>query len=412
MAELAPLAALWGLQPVAGAGDEHAFTPEGVQAMRRQEGLILGNGPKLHTSVGDWVQLPAVSEHSLHRLDALAAYLLREGYRRERTTKRLAVVLRAYYAARPLLPRRLQIRMRQAWSRGREERALLRWPMDGTYVSLAEAYLALHLLAKPGRSVAVRRRWPAGHVFAVTLTHDVEGMAGQGRCRAVAELERSVGVRSCFNFVAERYPVDLELMQELRASGFEIGLHGIKHDGKKFSSRTIFEQRLESMRHYRQAWNVVGFRSPATHRRWEWMGDLPFVYDSSYPDTDPYEPMPGGCASPWPFAIGPVLELPVTLPQDHTLWEIQRRPALPVWRTKLSWLQACGGLATLIVHPDYLTTEARWAEYRSFLCELQHRHGAWIALPREVASWWTAPREPRQEVTLAAHHDGHRLVFA
>jgi peptidoglycan/xylan/chitin deacetylase (PgdA/CDA1 family) len=244
------------------------------------------------------------------------------------------------------------------------------------------------------------------------LTHDVEGVEGQARCRELAELESKHGMRSCFNIVAERYPVDLDLMRELLEAGFEIGLHGIKHDGKKFSSRSVFEQRLESMRHYRGAWNVDGFRSPATHRRWEWMGDLPFAYDSSYPDTDPYEPMPGGCGSPWPFHIGSILELPITLPQDHTLWEILHRPALPVWRAKLAWLRACGGLATLIVHPDYLTNEERWAEYSGFLSELQEQQGVWVALPREVAAWWTSLREPHQEVTLAEHRDGHCLVFA
>jgi hypothetical protein len=35
------------------------------------------------------------------------------------------------------------------------------------------------------------------------------------------------------------------------------------------------------MREFATRWNAVGFRSPATHRVWEWMPLLGFHYDSS-----------------------------------------------------------------------------------------------------------------------------------
>lgn len=404
----APLADLWGLEPLAAASP--AVTAADLRAARLERGgLRLGDGPTLVTRLGEAVRLPAPTAEQLARLEALAALVLTETYR-DGGDQAKSPLLRTYYLVRPLLPRAVQIRMRQIWARGRERRAVLAWPADSTFVSLAEAYLALRLLHGPA-DATVARLWPAGSRAAATLTHDVEGPRGQERCWKLAELEMRHGVRSCFNFVAERYPVDRALMRRLQDAGFEIGLHGIKHDGKKFRSRALFESRLRAMPRYRDEWGVVGFRSPATHRRWDWMTELPFTYDSSYPDTDPYEPMAGGCGSPWPFAIGPLVEVPITQPQDHTLWEILRRPALPVWESKLSWLQRCGGLATTIVHPDYLETESRWREYEAYLERLRLAEDTWIALPRDVAAWWRRRAGERRPVRIETKGEQCSLVF-
>ena len=50
------------------------------------------------------------------------------------------------------------------------------------------------------------------------------------------------------------------------------------------------------------------------------MPRLGFEYDSSYTDTDPYEPQPGGCCSYLPYFNESLVELPITLPQDHTVF--------------------------------------------------------------------------------------------
>ena len=50
----------------------------------------------------------------------------------------------------------------------------------------------------------------------------------------VIELERQYGFVSCWNFVAEWYPIPDGLFDEVRSAGCEIGLHGILHDGKLF----------------------------------------------------------------------------------------------------------------------------------------------------------------------------------
>jgi len=408
MTEQRCLSDLWGLSPLPPA------EPSPSLPTREDDGaIVLGDGPMFHARSGVVVRLPASPTERralVPVLEGWARAVLSERYRSGGAGESSAV-MRGYYLIRPLLPRFLQIAMRRWHARLRADRSYLRWPFDGIFVALAESYLALRIELDAADG-SVLRFWPEGFSAAAVLTHDVEGLEGQARCEQVASLEATYGFRSCFNFVAERYPLDHALMGELRQRGCEIGVHGIKHDGKKFSSRATFEARLAALRHYQQEWQADGFRSPATHRKWEWMPELPFTYDSSYPDTDPYEPIPGGCGSPWPFHIGRLVELPITLPQDHTLWEILRLRAGDIWREKAMRLRDCQGLINIIVHPDYLSTARRWEEYETFLTWLRAEAGIWSALPREVAAWWSARGARSQQVTLSTESDVWRLTFS
>ena len=402
-----PLAQLWGIPSPAEATQ---VLNTGLPPRPTNGVLDLGGPLRLQTNGGVLVCLPQDRDQRVQlagRLEHWAYAVLSESYREEQPAE-APWMLHAYYRIRRFLPHRIQLLLRRVHARGRTGHSWLEWPSDGIWVALAEAYLALAAL--DGDGVQALRLWPEGQRSAMVLTHDIEGVEGQARCRTVATLEEQFGFRSCFNFVAERYPVDMTLLADLRARGHEIGLHGIKHDGLKFSSRGVFEERLRAMRRYREEWRVDGFRSPSTHRRWEWMPELPFLYDSSFPDTDPYEPMPGGCASPWPFWLGSLIELPITLPQDHTLWEILRRPALEVWMHKLNWLRRCRGLGNIIVHPDYLTTPARWAEYEGFLAGLAEAEGVWVALAGDLARWWR-DRTAREPVRLIRDGVNCRLTF-
>ena len=79
--------------------------------------------------------------------------------------------------------------------------------------------------------------------FAIVLMHDVESEAGQRKCAELMSLEQSLGFRSSFNFVPERYQILPEVRQMLAINGFEVGVHGLNHDGKLFQSRKIFQER-------------------------------------------------------------------------------------------------------------------------------------------------------------------------
>jgi peptidoglycan/xylan/chitin deacetylase (PgdA/CDA1 family) len=248
--------------------------------------------------------------------------------------------------------------------------------------------------------------WPDGHRWAVVLTHDVEGSEGVANVERVLEVERRHGFVSSWNFVAEWYPIPEGVFGRIRAAGGEVALHGIHHDGRLFRSRESFEANLPKIHDYLERWGAVGFRSPATHRNADWMPELGCLYDSSFPDTDPFEPQAGGCCSILPYRLGDLVELPITLPQDHTLWEILRDTSIDRWVEKSEWIMANGGLVNLILHPDYVVEPDRLAIYDAFLAWLAGQDGGWHALPREVATWW---RE-RERLEVVADGDGHRVA--
>ena len=133
---------------------------------------------------------------------------------------------------------------------------------------------------------------------------------------------------------------------------------------------------------------MAGFRSPLTHRNPEWMQALDVEYDLSFFDTDPFEPIPGGSMSIWPFFIGHFVELPYTLVQDYTLTSILRETSPKIWLDKIGFIEKYHGLGLVNSHPDYLKSEYSLDIYYAFLAEMRKRDDYWHALPNEVAKWW------------------------
>jgi peptidoglycan/xylan/chitin deacetylase (PgdA/CDA1 family) len=296
---------------------------------------------------------------------------------------------RIYYQyVRSLLPSFLRVPLRTVLLSRQRNGSLLRWPIEDRYVRFQFEVVRRLLESKGLETVRFVQFWPAGKCFALVLTHDVEGPLGQSFVRQVAALEEAYGFRSSFNFVPLGYNVDLNLLQDLKERGFEVGVHGLKHDGKLFSSKAIFDGQVGKINQYLKQWNAVGFRSPFTHRNPEWMQALEIDYDLSFFDTDPYEPMPGGTMSIWPFMMGHFVELPYTLSQDHTLMVTLAERTPRLWLEKVEFIHHYHGLALVNTHPDYLHDPKHYAIYESFLKSLSEQKGYWHALPSEVARWW------------------------
>ena len=304
---------------------------------------------------------------------------------------RLSQARRIYYRiVRPLMPASLRPLLRTLSLPGQKRGSSLRWPIEDRFVRFQFETVRRLLERKRLETVPHIHFWPAGKRFALVLTHDVESLQGQQFVRQVAALEERYGFRSSFNFVPEGYQVDGDLLAELEERGFEVGVHGLKHDGKLFLSRDAFLKRAGRINHYLKTWGAVGFRAPLTHRNPEWMQALEIEYDSSFFDTDPYETIAGGTMSIWPFMLGRFVELPYTLPQDHTLMVTLGKDTPRLWLDKADFIRRYCGMALLNTHPDYMRTPKQFAIYRAFLGEMHQQTGFWHALPREVAAWWRA----------------------
>jgi hypothetical protein len=303
---------------------------------------------------------------------------------------RLSRTRRCYYELKPLLPRQLCYFLRRLQQPSAQGGFRLGWPIEDRYPRF-QWEVARQLLATLGRqSLSFKHFWPGGRQYAFVLTHDVETEDGQASVQAVADLDERHGFRSCFNFVPERYPLDHELIEDLRGRGFEIGVHGLKHDGKLFNSHAEFMRRAERINAYLRDLNAVGFRSPLMMRNPEWLQALQIEYDLSFFDTDPFQPIPGGVMSIWPFFIGRFVELPYTLAQDCDLTLVLGEVTPRLWLEKVDFIEKYYGMVLLNTHPDYLAKAVCWNVYAEFLNIMKGRDGYWHALPRDVARWWRA----------------------
>ncbi len=293
-----------------------------------------------------------------------------------------------YYRLKPIIPRRLQILLRRKHVQHRLSAHSDVWPIDEKAGNTPQGW--------PG--------WLGDKKFAMVLSHDVETTKGHENCRKLADIEMDLGFRSSFNFVPERYNVSVGLRHYLTDKGFEVGVHGLVHDGKLYRSRMIFIERALKINKYIKEWDAKGFCSPSMHNNLKWIHDLNIEYDSSTFDTDPFEPQSYGMRTIFPFWIpngvegNGYVELPYTLPQDFTLFVIMEEETIDIWKRKLDWLVENGGMVLMTTHPDYMNFKEKRESldeypvklYREFLDHIKSKYEGeyWSALPKDIASFW------------------------
>jgi hypothetical protein len=295
---------------------------------------------------------------------------------------------RLYYLIKPWLPRRIQILIRNRRARFKINKYEGIWPIDEC----------------AGNAPANWKGWPEGKRFALVLTHDVERRGGLDQVKRLAELEIKQGFRSSFNFVPGDYLVGDDLRNYLLANGFEVGVHGYTHkDGNLFRSERYFRKQAVKINTVLNEWGAVGFRTPCMYHDLEKVGRLNIEYDSSTFDTDPFEPQPDGVQTIFPFWVENqegkgFVELPYTLIQDFTLFIVLGEKDIGIWKKKVDWIAEKGGMALLLVHPDYLNFQPGEKNsenfplrfYEELLSYIKTKyHGEyWHRLPREVAVFW------------------------
>jgi peptidoglycan/xylan/chitin deacetylase (PgdA/CDA1 family) len=296
--------------------------------------------------------------------------------------------MRAYYRVKRLIPPSLRHRLNSAAIRARACLQFPSWPCESALIELWRGWAtqALEICgASDGWHIGF---WPGNARCCIVLTHDVESPRGFARMEALADLEEEHGFRSSFNLPLAQYPIDWERVAHLRARGFEFGAHGLSHDGRLFRSHRDFAALAPILERLAAEHDLRGFRAPSTLRDPQAIATMDFDFDLSFADTDPYEPQPGGTCSVFPFHLSRMIELPYTLPQDHTLIHLLRRAPLPVWMMKAKWIASLGGMILTLTHPDYCGDGAYFEAYRELLKRLGEIELAWRALPSEAAHWW------------------------
>ena len=292
-----------------------------------------------------------------------------------------------YYRVKKFIPSTMRHWINYAAVRARMREVFPNWPCETALLDLWHHWLRASIEALGQTDPWHIAFWPHGKRCCIALTHDVESPIGFARMERMADLEERYGFKSSWNLPLAQYPIDWKTVERMRARGFEFGAHGLAHDGRMFRSRHDFEVCKMLVERLADEHRLPGFRGPSTLRNAEWIGTMAFEYDSTFSDTDPYEPQPGGTCSLFPFFLSEMVELPYTLPQDHTMIHLVRRNPLSTWVTKAHWIQSLGGMILTLTHPDYSGDDEHLSTYEELLKVLSD-FDAWRALPQEVAQWW------------------------
>ena len=151
--------------------------------------------------------------------------------------------------------------------RGAARTAFPRWPVEPALHDLYD--LLFGLLAEVAASRC--RASPRGRTAVVGARPDArrrDRSRPRERRARCANRACATGVRSAWNFVPLRYAADDALVRTCSPTGFEVGVHGLYHDGRDLGAPGS-ARRLPQMRSYAARWRAAGFRSPAPNRGWE-----------------------------------------------------------------------------------------------------------------------------------------------
>ena len=274
---------------------------------------------------------------------------------------------------------------------GRESLTLCdKLPLD------ALRFILLRAIENLSEKKVDRKTWN-GKRYACIVTHDIDTRRGLQRAKNLKKLEEKYDVPSAWYISSKHYKLDHEVIEELANYG-EIGAHDTRHDGRLVK---LPEQKLVNrLREAKQALekiidcSVEGFRAPLLQHSSSILRGLKeadYTYDTSIPTWEPKHPdtmKPHGIGTIHPTNINGVVEMPVTLPQDHQMIHalgLSPRQTAETWIKLMKATERMGGLCVFLTHPTYeLARSENLNVYEDLLNAVTGNSEACITLPKEV----------------------------
>ena len=218
------------------------------------------------------------------------------------------------------------------------------------------------------------------------ITHDIETQKGLGKALRFKEIEDDLGVQSTWFLSPGEYSISRSLAKDLGSSS-TIGSHDLKHDGRLISIRNhgrLVERLVESKKKLEDLFesNVTCFRSPLLQFGRSIISALceaGYEFDYSLPCWEPVYPltMTGfGIESVQQFAIHGIIETPLTLFQDHQIFNVLGMSiyeGIRLWLDQAKLVRSLDGNIVLLIHPDYAFSRNLPA-YRQLLIALLELH--------------------------------------
>jgi glycosyltransferase involved in cell wall biosynthesis len=309
------------------------------------------------------------------------------------------LVRKLYYWTRPILPVPIRSALQGLKLRGKQSNPFPTWPVDRSVDQLFERMMIAAIRANGGSPIPFIWFWPEGKQAAFILTHDVEDTAGKAFCSSLMDIDDESGFKASFQIVPEdRYPVEPEFLQQIRSRNFEICVHDLNHDGSLYREYLEFKRRAKLINEYCKKFGARGFRSGVLYRNLGWYGEYDFEFDMSVPNVGHLDAQSGGCCTLMPYFIGKILELPVTLAQDYSLFYILHQCSIDVWKQQIRTIVDGHGLISVIIHPDYVVEPSKQQLFRQLLAYLREQcatRDVWAAMPSQLNSWWRKRHDMR-----------------
>ena len=257
--------------------------------------------------------------------------------------------------------------------------------------------ILVRAIEKLSKKVLQKKTWN-GRKYACLLTHDIDSRMGLHEARVLKRMEEKYDLPSAWYIPSAHFRLDSPTIRELANNG-EIGSHDTRHDGRLARlSREKMMERLSSSRRVLSKFAgcaVEGFRAPLLQHSLGIMDALRSVgysYDTSIPTWEPKHPStmkPQGIGTVFPMIINGVVEVPVTLPQDHQMMHVLNydpKGTIEIWKHSMSTIKEMGGLCVFLVHPDYeLAYSKNIGVYEDLLSIIKTDHDSWTALPRDIS---------------------------
>lgn len=320
-----------------------------------------------------------------------------------------SLVGQAYYFVRPLLPVKVRRHLQKARLSSWRDLRFPQWPVDRTIDHTMSDLLQLSMRAQGVDKVPFIWFWPDGASGAAVVTHDVETELGRDSSSAVMDIDDAFGFKAAFEVVPEkRYEVPPAYIDSIWNRGFEAAVHDLNHDGHLFRDRETFYERAIKINSYGKRFKSEGFRAAVLYRNQEWYDALDFSYDSSVPNVAHLDPQRGGCCTVMPYFVGKLIELPVTVTQDYSLFHILNDYSINLWKQQIELILESHGLINVIIHPDYSVSPRERSVFEgllSHLAKLRDERNVWAALPKDIAQWW----RQRSGMKLVEDRNGWRI---
>lgn len=243
-----------------------------------------------------------------------------------------------------------------------------------------------------------RKTWK-GKKSCYIVTHDVDTQQGLARARPIKKLEERYDIESAWYVPTKHYSLDSGTVKDLANYG-EVGVHGAQHSGNLVSlpSKKLFQLLCEAKQLLEKVSgsSVKGFRSPLLQHNSKILEQLKkadYFYDTSVPTWEPKHPQtmsPFGIGTVFPLVLNNLVEIPVSIVQDHQLLYVlglTAKETLAEWFSFTTIIKEIGGCSVLLSHPEYgLFDSENISMYEDFLTYISSDSDGWITTPAKLAA--------------------------